>query len=175
MNYPPNKTIEHRNELWAACADGRIHTLASDDFTIPLDRKLAGDTVDNVTGGTNSVETRMSIFWSEGVGKRNLSVQQYVNLTAAGPAKLFGIYGTKGVIRPGADADIIIMDPNMEHTYKQGENLHSDCDYSNWDGWQVKGLPVTTILRGNVLVDGGKWVGPKGIGRFVPGKSPEKV
>lgn len=175
MNYPPNKTIEHRNELWAACADGRIHTLASDDFTIPLDRKLAGDTVDNVTGGTNSVETRMSIFWSEGVGKRNLSVQQYVNLTAAGPAKLFGIYGTKGVIRPGADADIIIMDPNMEHTYKQGENLHSDCDYSNWDGWQVKGLPVTTILRGNVLVDGGTWVGPKGIGRFVPGKSPEKV
>ena len=63
----------------------------------------------------------------------------------------------------------------MEHTYKQGENLHSDCDYSNWDGWQVKGLPVTTILRGNVLVDGGTWVGPKGIGRFVPGKSPEKV
>jgi len=175
MNYPPNKPIETRDEMWAGCADGRIHTLASDDFTIPLDRKIQGDTIDNVTGGTNSAETRMSIFWSEGVAKRNISVQQYVNLTAAGPAKLFGIYGTKGVIRPGADADIIIMDPNQDHTYKQGENLHSDCDYSNWDGWKVKGMPITTILRGNVLVDGGKWVGPTGIGKFIPGKSPEKV
>ena len=175
MNYPPNKTIEHRDALWAGLNDGKLHTLASDDFTIPLDRKLAGDTVDNVTGGTNSVETRMSVFWSEGVMKRNMSVEKYVSLTSAGPAKLFGLYGTKGVIRPGADADIIIMDPSTEHTYKQGENLHSDCDYSNWDGWKVTGLPVTTILRGNILVDAGEWVGPKGIGKFIPGKSPEQA
>jgi dihydropyrimidinase len=175
MNYPPNKPIEHRDALWAGLSGGKLHTLASDDFTIPLDRKLAGDTVDNVTGGTNSVETRMSVFWSEGVMKRNLSVEQYVNLTSAGPAKLFGLYGTKGVIRPGADADIIVMDPGTEHTYKQGENLHSDCDYSNWDGWKVTGLPVTTILRGNILIDGGEWVGPKGIGKYIPGKSPEKA
>ena len=134
-----------------------------------------GDTVDNVTGGTNSVETRMSVFWSEGVAKRNLSVQQYVNLTAAAPAKLFGIYGTKGVIRPGADADIIVMDPAVDHTYKQDENLHSDCDFSNRDGYSVKGLPVTTILRGHVMVDHGEWVGPKGIGKFIPGKSPERA
>ena len=63
MNYPPNKPLEHRDALWEACRDGRIHTLASDDFTIPPERKLAGDTVDNVTGGTNSAETRMAIFW----------------------------------------------------------------------------------------------------------------
>ena len=175
MNYPPNKTIEHRDALWAACRDGKVHTLASDDFTIPLDRKVAGNTVDNCTGGTNSVETRMSVFWSEGVMKRDLSVERFVNHTAAGPAKLFGIYGTKGVIRPGADADIIIMDPNRQHTYKQGENLHSDCDYSNWDGWTVSGLPITTILRGNVMVDDGQWVGPEGIGRFIPGRTPENV
>jgi len=175
MNYPPNKTIEHRDVLWEACADGRLHTLASDDFTIPLDRKLAGDTVDNVTGGTNSVETRMPIFWSEGVKKRNLPIQRFVELTAAAPAKLFGLYGTKGVLRPGADADIIIMDPDAKHTFKHGENLHSDCDYSNWDGWSTDGFPVTTILRGHVMIDHGKWVGPEGIGKFIPGKSPEKV
>ncbi|MEI6372181.1 MAG: amidohydrolase family protein [Actinomycetes bacterium] len=175
MNYPPNKPIEHRNVLWDACADGRLHTMASDDFTIPLDRKLAGDTVDNVTGGTNSVETRMAIFWSEGVKKRNLSIERFVEMTSAAPAKLFGIYGTKGVLRPGADADIIIMDPDTTHTFNQSENLHSDCDYSNWDGWTTDGFPVTTILRGNVMVDGGKWVGPEGIGKFIPGKSPEKV
>ena len=175
MNYPPNKPIEHRDALWEACADGRLHTVASDDFTIPLERKLAGDTVDHVTGGTNSVETRMAIFWSEGVKKRKLSVERFVQLTSATPARLFGIYGTKGVLRPGADADIIIMDPSETHTYKQGENLHSDCDYSNWDGWTTDGFPVTTILRGHVMVDGGKWVGPEGIGKFIPGKSPEQV
>lgn len=175
MNYPPNKPVEHRDALWAALSEGRLHTLASDDFTIPLDRKLAGDTVDNVTGGTNSVETRMAIFWSEGVTKGKLSVEKFVDLTAAGPAKLFGIYGTKGVLRPGADADVIIMDPDVEHTFNQDENLHSDCDYSNWDGWSVQGFPVTTILRGNVMVDGGRWVGPEGIGKFVPGRTPQSA
>lgn len=175
MNYPPNKTQEHREVLWAACADRCIQTVASDDFTIPLAAKLSGATVDNVTGGTNSVETRMAVFWSAGVNGRHLSVPRFVDLTAAAPAKLFGLYGTKGVIRPGADADIVIMDGTQEHIYKQGENLHSDCDYSNWDAWQVTGFPVTTIPRGHVMVDQGAWVGPSGIGHFVPGRSPEQV
>ncbi len=175
MNYPPNKPIEHRNALWSALADGTLQTLASDDFTIPLESKLFGDTVDNVTGGNNGVETRMAVFWSEGVAKRNLSVTRFVQVTAANPAKLFGIYGTKGVLRPGADADIVIMDSSMDHEYRQSDNLHSDCDYSNWDGWKVKGFPVTTILRGNVMVDRGQWVGPEGIGHFIPGRSPENV
>lgn len=175
MNYPPNKPKEHRDVLWDACADGRIHTVASDDFTIPLENKVTGDTVDNVTGGTNSVETRMSIFWSEGVNKRELDVRRYVDLTAAAPAKLFGIYGRKGVLRPGADADIVIMAPERPHTYRQDENLHSDCDYSNWDGWTVSGFPETTILRGHVMVHDDEWVGPEGIGQFVPGSTPEDV
>lgn len=63
---------------------------------------MTGDTVDNVTGGTNSVETRLSVFWSEGVRKGRLSVPRFVELTSANPARLFGIYGTKGVLRPGA-------------------------------------------------------------------------
>ena len=94
--------------LWAACADRRLHTVASDDFTIPLAAKISGATIDNVTGGTNSVETRMAVFWSEGVNARRLAVTRFVDLTAAAPAKLFGLYGTKGVIRPGADADILV-------------------------------------------------------------------
>lgn len=175
MNYPPNKPIEHREVLWEASADGRLHTMASDDFTIKLEPKLTGDTVDNVTGGTNSVETRMSVFWSEGVTKRNLAITRFVEMTAAAPAKLFGLYGVKGVIRPGADADIVVFDPDQKHTYSQNENLHSAGDFSNWDSWEVHGFPVTTILRGHVMVDRGEWVGPEGIGQFIPGKSPENV
>ncbi|MCW2542205.1 MAG: Dihydropyrimidinase [Frankiales bacterium] len=175
MNYPPNKPLEHRDALWAAVANGNAHTVASDDFTIPWENKLTGDTIDTVTGGTNSVETRMPLLWSEGVAKRNLSITRFVEVNSAGPAKLFGLYGTKGVLRPGADADIVIMDPDLKHTYKQGENLHSGADYSNWDGWELEGFPAVTILRGHVMIEDGKWVGPTGIGRFVPGKSPENV
>jgi dihydropyrimidinase len=98
--------------------------VASDDFTIPFDAKISGATVDNVTGGTNSVETRMAVFWSEGVNARNLSITRFVDLMSAAPAKLFGIYGTKGVLRPGADADILIMDGNQEHVYRQGKPGH---------------------------------------------------
>ncbi len=175
MNYPPNKPIEHRDALWAACESGALHTLASDDYTIPWDNKMTGDTVDNVTGGTNSVETRMSVFWSEGVRKRNLSVPRFVELTSANPARIFGLYGTKGVLRPGADADIVVMDDGFSHTYNQAENLHSDCDYSNWDGYSVDGMPVTTILRGHVMIDKGAFVGPQNVGRFVPAATPETV
>lgn len=173
MNYPPNKSDADRQALWEGCADGSLQTIASDDYTISLERKLVGDTVDNCTGGTNSVETRLAIFWSEGVAKRNIDVRRYVAMTAANPARLFGLYGKKGVIAPGADADIVILDPNETHTYRQDANLHSDCDYSNWDGWQTDGFPVTTMLRGTVLVDRGKWVGPTGSGKFVPGGVPE--
>jgi dihydropyrimidinase len=175
MNYPPNKSIEHRDALWDACVNGGLTTVASDDYAIPFRNKMMGDTIDNVTGGTNSVETRMSILWSEGVVKRKLSVPRFVALSSANAAKLFGIYGKKGVLRPGADADIVIMDDSFTHTYKQGVNLHSDCDYSNWDGWQVAGSPVTTVLRGNVMIDNGKFVGPQNVGRFVPSASPEAL
>ncbi len=175
MNYPPNKSIEHRDALWAACLDGQLATVASDDYAIPWENKLMGDTIDNVTGGTNSVETRMAILWSEGVVKRKLSLPRFVELSSANPAKLFGLYGRKGVIRPGADADIVVMDDSFTHTFKQDTNLHSDVSYSNWDGWEVRGFPVTTILRGNVMIDNGKFIGPQNIGRFVPGNSPQAL
>lgn len=173
MNYPANKSDADREALWDGCLDGSLQTMASDDYTIPLENKLVGNTVDNCTGGTNSVETRMAVFWSEGVAKRKMDVRRFVEMTAANPARLFGIYGKKGVIAPGADANIVIVNPNEHHTFRQGQNLHSDCDYSNWDGWETAGFPVVTMLRGVVLVDHGKWVGPEGLGQFVPAGVPE--
>jgi len=88
-------------------------------------------------------------------------------------AKLFGIYPRKGAIAIGSDADIVIMDPDVRNTVRLAD-LHSDCDYSIWDGWEFNGFPVMTMVRGNVLVEDGQWTGRSGAGTFIPARSPSE-
>jgi dihydropyrimidinase len=169
--YPGLKGREDRAALWSGLREGIIHSLSSDDFTLPRADKLAGQNADNVTGGHNGIETRMGVFYSEGVQRGKVSVNKFVELTSEAPARLFGLFPRKGAILPGSDADIVLLDPGLSHEIRQDE-LHSDCDYSVWDGWRCDGYPVTTILRGQVLVEDRRWVGPEGAGRFVPAGAP---
>jgi len=169
--YPGLKGREDRAALWSGLRDGIIHSLSSDDFTLPRADKLAGQNADNVTGGHNGIETRMGVFYSEGVRAGKVSVNKYVELTSEAPAKVFGLFPRKGAVLPGSDADIVLLDPELRYQIRQDE-LHADCDYSVWDGWECDGYPVTTILRGQVLVEDRKWVGPEGAGRFVPAGAP---
>jgi dihydropyrimidinase len=166
-NYPSLKSPEDQEAIWHGVRSSILDTVASDDFTIPLGQKMSGTSVDTVPGGHNGIETRMAYMFSEGVHKGRIDIQRYVDITAAAPAKLFGLYPRKGVIAPGSDADIVLIDPDVKTTVRL-EDLHSDCDYSLWDGREMIGHPMTTILRGMVLVDNGQWVGAKNAGRFVP-------
>ena len=170
-NYPPLKSAADRDALWQAVAAGDLQTVASDDFTIPRAAKLSGPMVDNAPGGHNGIETRMNILFSEGVARGRLTIERYVELSAENPAKLFGIYPQKGSLAVGSDADVVLIDPAARETIRL-ENLHSNCDYSVWDGWEIEGKVTTTVLRGEVLVRGGNWVGKTGIGRFIPGGAP---
>jgi dihydropyrimidinase len=172
-NYPALKSPRDRDALWAGLTSGVLDTVASDDFTIPLAQKLSGKEVDNAPGGHNGVETRMAYLMSEGVSKRRMSLNRLVEVSSRAPARLFGIYPRKGVVAPGSDADLVLIDPALQHTIRLQE-LHSDCDYSLWDGWECQGYPVTTIARGEVLVEDGRWVGSSGGGRFVPGRTPSQ-
>jgi dihydropyrimidinase len=88
-------------------------------------------------------------------------------------AKIFGIYPRKGAIAIGSDADIVLIDPNQKQKIGLAD-LHSNCDYSIWDGWEFEGVPVMTMLRGNILVDGDRWTGPSGIGQYISSRSPEQ-
>jgi dihydropyrimidinase len=108
----------------------------------------------------------MGVLWSEGVAKGRLSVDRFVELTSSGPAKVFGLYPQKGALLPGCDADIVVLDPALRQKLTL-DALHSDCDYSVWDGWECNGYPRTTIARGEVLVRDGAWVGAQHRGRFV--------
>lgn len=165
-NYPSLKSEADQERLWLGLAGG-LSTVASDDYTVPLAQKLAGETVDNVTGGNNGVETRMAILFSEGVQKGRLSIERFVELSATAPARQFGLFPRKGVIAPGSDADIVVIDPSVRKTIAL-DDLHSECEYSIWEGWACDGYPTVTIARGQVLVEDGAWVGPEHAGEFVP-------
>jgi dihydropyrimidinase len=169
--YPGLKAEKDRQALWDGVRDGVLDTVSSDDFTYPRAMKLAGQTVDTVSAGHNGIETRMGVFYSEAVARRRLSMMRFAEITAERPAKIFGLFPQKGIIAPGSDADIVLIDPNANHIIRQG-GLHSQCDYSVWDGWDCPGYPVTTMLRGEILVEDGEWVGPEGSGEFVASGRP---
>jgi dihydropyrimidinase len=173
-NFPSLKSQEDQDALWQGLKSGMLQTVASDDFTIPLARKLAGQQIDDVSGGHNGIETRMGYMFSEGVARNRLSVMRMVEVTSTLPAKLFGLYPRKGVIAPGSDADLVLIDPTEKRRITLAD-LHSDCDYSLWDGWEFTGWPRMTMLRGHVLVNRGKWEGPTGIGEYIATRSPVAV
>ena len=139
-NYPALKSARDRDALWEALRSGVLDVTSSDDFTVPFAQKIAGERVDNATGRHNGIETRMAYLFSEGVKKGRLSINRYVDVSSTAAAKLFGIYPRKGIIAIGSDADIVIIDPDLKRKITLAD-LHSDCDYSIWDGWEFEGFP----------------------------------
>ena len=173
-NYPPLRNKADQEALWQRALDGSVSVIASDDFTVPLADKLRGQRVDNITGGNNGVEIRLPIMFSEGVSRGRMSVNKMVALTSTNPAKLFGLYPRKGVIAPGSDADIVVIDPDLKKRITLAD-LHSDCDYTVWEGRELQGYPVMTVARVKVVMEKGQFMGTKGAGEFIPRKLPSEV
>jgi dihydropyrimidinase len=148
----------HQDVLWAGLADGRLSVLATDEYTTSYAVKMAGTTIQTTPGGHVGIETRGIIGFSEGCGKGRMTLERFVEVFSTNPARLMGLYPSKGVIAPGSDADLALWDPEIERRIAM-EHLHHDSDYSPWEGWEVRGWPVTTILRGKVMVDDGRLVG----------------
>ena len=113
----------------------------------------------------------MELLFSEGVRKGRISLNKYVELTSTNPAKIFGMFPKKGSLGIGSDADIVIFDPEEQHTLS-AKTHHHRCDYSGYEGWKVTGKCKTVILRGQVAIDDGKALVGKGYGKFIKrGKS----
>jgi dihydropyrimidinase len=106
------------------------------------------------------------MIYSEGVSKGRISVNKFVEIMCTNPAKLFGCYPEKGTIRIGSDADIMIVDPQKEVTMTKNL-LHSQADYTPYEGMKIKGYPVVTISRGEILWQDGKFVGKAGRGKWI--------
>jgi dihydropyrimidinase len=123
-----------------------------------------------IPNGIPGIETRLPILFSEGVRKGRITLNQFVALTATNHAKTYGLAG-KGSIAVGYDADIAIWDPNKTLPVLQ-ENLHHGADYTPYEGLQITGWPVATMVRGRFVVRDGKLVGAKGAGRYVSRGKP---
>ena len=166
--YPSLKLPEDQEALWTGLVRDGVSTLATDEYPTTLKVKLKGTTIEDMTGGNVGAEARMGIAWSEGVVKRGMSLQRFADITATNAARIFGLYPRKGVIAPGSDADLVLIDPTVRKTLAR-DDFHV-ADYSPWEGWTVSGWPVTTILRGKVIADHGKLLGGRADGCLIPRK-----
>lgn len=124
-----------------------------------------------VPNGIPGVETRLPILFSEGVGKGRISLEQFAALSSANHAKMYGLYPRKGALAVGSDADIVLWDPER-HVRISREILHDACDYTPYEGIEVTGWPVLTMVRGQVVVRDGTLVGKIGQGRHWPRQRP---
>ncbi len=164
--YPSLKLPEDQQALWDGLVRDGLSTLATDEYPTSLALKLKGRTIEDVTGGNLGAEARLGIAWTEGVVKRGMSLTRFADITSTNAARIFGLYPRKGVIAPGSDADLALIDPSIRKTLTR-DDFHVS-DYSPWEGWAVEGWPVTTIRRGRVVVERGRLLADARDGRLLP-------
>ena len=164
---PPLRSASDRETLWQGLLSD-IDTIATDHCPFFFEsQKLAG--IDDFTkspSGVPGIEERIPLLYSEGVAKKRLSLRRFTELCSTNPAKLFGLYPQKGVIKEGSDADFVIIDP-AKHEVLSRKILHANVDYSVYEGMEVQGWPVCTISRGDVIVLHGAVNASPGRGRFI--------
>jgi dihydropyrimidinase len=169
VGYPPLRSAEHRDALWAALADGTVDVVATDHCSWTLERKISSDRFTRMPPGMSNLETLVPMLYSEGVAKGRLSISRWVDLIATNPAKIFGMYPRKGAIVEGADADLVVFDPGRKVIVKARE-MHSRADYDPFEGFEVTGWPKMTISRGVPIVADRKVDAPAGRGEFIARK-----
>ncbi|MFW5942332.1 MAG: dihydropyrimidinase [Chloroflexota bacterium] len=164
---PPLRTEADRDALWQALASGALGSISSDDGAFDAESKAQGrDSFDLVPNGVPGVETRLSLLFSEGVHKERITVERLVALCSTNPARLFGLYPRKGLIAPGSDADLVLVDPQVERTLGL-EGSYMKAGWHPFEGWRVRGAPVLTMLRGRVIMKEDEFCGEAGLGHFV--------
>jgi dihydropyrimidinase len=170
IGQPPLRTKQDSEALWAGLADGSIDVLATDHAPWTRAQKLDTTlTITNLRPGVSDLQAMLPMFFSEGVGKRKLRLERFVEVTSANPARIFGLE-RKGAIRVGSDADVVIWDPERTGTIRAADD-RSKSDYSVYEGWEVKGWPVMAIRRGDVVVESGEIRGKTRSGRLVRRRS----
>lgn len=169
---PPLRSQEEVDRLWSYVEDGTFSGIASDHSPCSYDEKyneILGNKITNVFevwGGISGIQSGFQVAFHEGCVKRNVCPTALARAMAVLPAKAFGIYGRKGDIRPGFDADLVIVDPDREWEITS-DSLYYVNKISAFVGMKGRGLPVVTMIRGSVVAEDGKVTGAKGYGALI--------
>ncbi len=165
---PPLRTKDHQPELWKGLMKDDLQVVSTDHcpFDFHGQKDLGKDDFRKVPNGLPGVEDRLDILHDGGVVAGMITKERWVEVSSTAPAKLFGMYPRKGSISVGADADIVVYDPNRKHTIS-AKTHHMDVDYSVYEGRSVQGGSDIVLSRGSVVVRNGEFTGKKGAGRFI--------
>ena len=164
--YPALKFADDRDALVDGLLDGNLSTTATDEYTTFKGPKLFSDRIESICGGHNGIETRIPVAFTKCVVERGMSLSRFANVIATNAAKILGLYPKKGVIQIGSDADLVLLDPTVRKPISL-DILHAESDYSIWEGFECRGYPIMTLLRGKVIVEDEKLVGDPEDGRWI--------
>jgi dihydropyrimidinase len=165
---PPLRTKENQPKLWDGLKHDHLQVVSTDHCPFCFeDQKILGkDDFTKIPNGGPGIENRLQLIYHHGVNAGKLTLNRFVEITSTAPARIFGMYPQKGEIAPGSDADIVIWDPKTIYTISS-KTHHMRVDYSMFEGYEVKGNARTVISRGEVIVDGGQFLGKKGRGNYL--------
>jgi len=158
----------HQHHLWQSLRTNDIQMVSTDHcpFCMKEQKEMGRGDFSKIPNGIGSVEHRMDLMY-QGVVTGQITLERFVELTSTTPARMFGLYGRKGVIAPGADADIVIYDPAGHTSIGMGKTHHMNMDYSAWEGFEIDGHVDIVLSRGTVIVDERGYVGRAGHGQYV--------
>jgi dihydropyrimidinase len=164
---PPFRPKEHQSALWRGLQSGMLHTTATDHCCFCTDQKAAGrDDFRKIPNGTGGVEDRMSVLWHHGVRTGKLTPNEFVAVTSTNTAKIFNIHPRKGTISVGADADLVIWDPQGSRTISAATH-HQNIDFNIYEGMEVTGVAAATVSQGKVVWEDGELKAVRGAGRHI--------
>ena len=164
---PPFRSREHQDALWRGLQAGMLQTTATDHCCFCTEQKAMGrDDFRKIPNGTGGVEDRMSVLWHHGVRTGRLTPSEFVAVTSTNAAKIFNIHPQKGSLLPGADADIVVWDPERTRTLSK-KTHHQQVDFNIYEGMEVTGAAAITLSRGRVLFDDRGLRTERGTGRYV--------
>lgn len=161
---PPLRCEEDLEYLWKSVENGTLDVISTDHVPRKFETKLGN--IWECSAGYPGTATMLPIVLSEGYHKRGLSLQRIAQVLSENPAKIFNMYPQKGSFLVGTDADLTVVDLDMTRTVKASD-LGSFSDYSLYEGWELKGWPIMTMVRGEVVMDEGKLTGKPGFGEFI--------
>jgi dihydropyrimidinase len=165
---PPLRPAEHQPDLWMGLIKDDLQVVSTDHcpFDFHGQKEMGRGDFRKIPNGLPGVEDRLDLMHDGGVVGGHLTKERWIEVCSAAPARMFGLAGRKGVIAAGADADIVVYDPARRHTISAATH-HMNVDYSCYEGREVQGATDVVLSRGKVVIEGGKYTGTKGDGRFL--------